>query len=429
VKFNGEMFVAGMYVDKTTLKKDTTTDGPSTAFYYQRLRLGTEFVVTPGISVVTRADIMERILGGARSATSTTNDSDSNGSRMENENIAFDMAYIKAATPFGLLQAGYIPFGTWGTEFNNSGPKGVPGVSLFIPVGDVLFAGYIFKIADTSYSTVTSATTGSDVDYDLYLVFARYAKKNIEAGLLLSYLRSATTTKAALNYTKDGYGAVPYFKATFGPVYLEGELLVGGGKAKRYENSTLGTDIDSNPLAFYLSGTVKLGPAYVGGTFAYWAGDDPAETTRTKYDAINLGPEWSPSLIMWNRDRSYNFGAVNGHNSGTIGVGGYANTTGFGSSFQNAFFWQARAGVKPTDKMDICLSISKSDADQNPIAGWVSKDMGWEVDLTAKYNITNNLSYMLGGGYLLAGDYFKGTNSANQIRNEYLVINKLALTF
>ena len=36
---------------------------------------------------------------------------------------------------------------------------------------------------------------------------------------------------------------------------------------------------------------------------------------------------------------------------------------------------------------------------------------------------------MLGVGYLLTGDYFKGTNSANEVANDYLVINKLTLTF
>ena len=33
---------------------------------------------------------------------------------------------------------------------------------------------------------------------------------------------------------------------------------------------------------------------------------------------------------------------------------------------------------------------------------------GWEIDLTGTYKITNNLSYMLGAGYLFTGDIFKG---------------------
>jgi hypothetical protein len=36
---------------------------------------------------------------------------------------------------------------------------------------------------------------------------------------------------------------------------------------------------------------------------------------------------------------------------------------------------------------------------------------------------------MLGAGYLKAGDYYKGVNDANQIDDDFLVINKLTLTF
>ncbi|MCK7509298.1 MAG: hypothetical protein MZV70_38210 [Desulfobacterales bacterium] len=60
VKFSGEYSVTGMYLDRTSLQEDV---GPSTAFFYQRPRLKTEFVVAPGLSLVTRADIMERASG------------------------------------------------------------------------------------------------------------------------------------------------------------------------------------------------------------------------------------------------------------------------------------------------------------------------------------------------------------------------------
>jgi hypothetical protein len=36
---------------------------------------------------------------------------------------------------------------------------------------------------------------------------------------------------------------------------------------------------------------------------------------------------------------------------------------------------------------------------------------------------------MLGVGYLFTGDYYKGKLDTNQLTNDYLVINKLALTF
>ena len=67
VKFSGEFYAAGMYLDKTNLKKDSGSDGISTAFYYQRLRLRTDFVVSPGLTLTTRFDAMERAWGAPRS--------------------------------------------------------------------------------------------------------------------------------------------------------------------------------------------------------------------------------------------------------------------------------------------------------------------------------------------------------------------------
>jgi len=59
VKFSGQFYVAGMYVDQTSLMKDAT-GYPSTAFYFQRLRVQTEFIVSPALNLVTRFDAMER---------------------------------------------------------------------------------------------------------------------------------------------------------------------------------------------------------------------------------------------------------------------------------------------------------------------------------------------------------------------------------
>jgi hypothetical protein len=36
---------------------------------------------------------------------------------------------------------------------------------------------------------------------------------------------------------------------------------------------------------------------------------------------------------------------------------------------------------------------------------------------------------MLGVGYLFTGDYYKETSDAKNLNNDYLVVNKLTLTF
>jgi hypothetical protein len=75
-------------------------------------------------------------------------------------------------------------------------------------------------------------------------------------------------------------------------------------------------------------------------------------------------------------------------------------------------------------------SVSSAVADKTPQAVWESREYGYEIDLTATYKITNNLSYMLGAGYWMVGDYYKGTGDTGQdVDDNFMVINKLTLTF
>jgi len=85
--------------------------------------------------------------------------------------------------------------------------------------------------------------------------------------------------------------------------------------------------------------------------------------------------------------------------------------------------------VKPIDKLDVMASVSYANADKKP-ANYLYNDYGWEVDLTANYKITNNLSYMVGAGYLFTGKYYKANVAVNnELNDNFLVINKLTLTF
>ncbi len=119
---------------------------------------------------------------------------------------------------------------------------------------------------------------------------------------------------------------------------------------------------------------------------------------------------------MWNYDRTNWAGTLTGYNG--------ANQD---TSMTNGWFFQVRGGLRPVDKLDIMASVSYARADKPRTV--LDREYGWEADLTATYKITNNLSYMLGMGYLFTGDYYKGTNGANDINNDFLVINKLTLTF
>jgi hypothetical protein len=120
---------------------------------------------------------------------------------------------------------------------------------------------------------------------------------------------------------------------------------------------------------------------------------------------------------LFNNDLTYWAGGASGYNSSALGGPMY-----------NAWFGQGRVGVKPIPQLDAMLSVSYATADKKP-KDFVGGTYGWEIDVTGTYKITNNLSYMLGVGYLFTGDYYKGTGVNNKVTDDYMLINKLTLSF
>jgi hypothetical protein len=413
LKISGEFFAAGVYLDKTTLTKDS---GVSTAFYFQRLRVRTDFIVSPGLSLVTRFDAMDRAWGADRSTSVTTIAVDSAGSAAENQNIAFDWAYINYQSPIGIFAVGYYPDGTTGTIFGNSYSP-VPRINWTLEMGPWTLSAYIAKTKDGSYTAINNTVTTSDLDKDKYSLQAYYSWKDGRAGLSGIYYRYADARQSS-NYVNSYYLLTPYAWAKIGPVDIQTEINYAWGKAKAYDNGT--NDIAMTNLSCWIDATATFGPVYFGGTLAYVSGDDPGTTDKQEGGTLNGGRDWSPTLIMWNYDRSMWIGEI--ASSATTGKG-------FGTSgLTNAFLYQGRIGVRPTEKLDIMTSFTFANADKKP-ANYVSDQYGYELDVTATYKITNNLTYMIGAGYLWTGDYFKGTNTANAVQNDYMVINKMTLTF
>jgi hypothetical protein len=424
VKFSGEYYAAGLYLDKTKLVKDTGTDGGSTAFFYQRLRVNMDFVVSPGLTLVTRADIMKRAWGAQRSDVPlvTTNDQFSSGTRAENENIAFDLAFVRYISPIGIFQVGYQIDGQYGTMFGDN-PNPTPRIAYFLPFKGFTLGLLMGKnapaISELS-KTAILATTATDRDSDFYTAFINYAWKTGSAGFLAKYVRSAQN-RAVLGgdngFLTNQYIATPFVKATLGPVFVQAQLYHIFGQAAKFEGTTAGALADTriNMIYGWVDATVNLGMFYTGGSIAYVSGNDPGSNA---VQGAGGGTDWKPCLILFNNDLAYWAGATTGYNGSSTG-----------NQITNAWFGQLRAGVKPIDKLDIGLAIAYASADKKPTSAWLYNDYGYEVDLTATYKITNNLSYMLGAGYLFTGKYYRGVNDLNSINNDYLLINKLTLTF
>ncbi|MHB8137871.1 MAG: hypothetical protein ACYDGO_05720 [Smithellaceae bacterium] len=441
LKFSGEFYAAGMYQDKTTLAKDW---GPSTAFYFQRLRLRTDFIVAPGLTLTTRLDAMERSWGAARTAPDTilqgfAANVSSAGTIAENENIAFDLAYLTYVSPIGIFSAGYQIDGAWGTVFgDNSIPTGK--VSYIFSKGPITLIAQMGK--NSAFNAFAPGIGGeqsfprgqidgnvaSDRDNNFYTLAGRYAWNSGQAGFLYKYVRIATLRGLSIpalgvdETTLNIHVGIPYFKAQFGPVALQGEIMYAFGNWNH--EGLNGVDRRAiSVLNTYLDAVADFDMFYFGGTFAYLSGQDPRDPTtgqlnRQTQGIIDGGWDWNPMLILFNSDRTQwagNLAGWDGQNADT--------------AMRNAWFLQVRGGIRPIEKLDLGLSVSYANAVVKPTAAWLNNNYGWEVDLTGTYKITTNLSYMLGAGYLFTGKYFKGEWEDQDVQNNFLVINKLTLTF
>jgi hypothetical protein len=435
VKFSGSFYAAGMYLDKTTFRStdeaaigtvSNGSVGPSTAFYYQRLRVQTDFIVSPGLKLVTRFDAMERIWGGARSTTATV--TDSSGTRAENENISIDWAYINYVSPIGTFDVGIMNDGSTGTIFGNSyAPAG--RIKYSYTIGPATINASYTKVADNSFSAVNGRYIANksvtDADNDKYGIEGVYAWKDGKAGMQIAYYRYAANRPVDTSLSKKTYFLLtPYAIAKIGPVAVQAELNYAFGEATDQEDPSK-TDVELRNLTGWIDATADFGTIYFGGTFAYVSGNDPNTADKEEGGTLNGGRDWNPTLIMFNQDITYWVGAINGyHYSGSA-------VTSNASPMSNAWFGQGRIGVKPIPALDIMASLSYAKADKLPGTGAnavLDKEYGWEVDVTGTYKITNNLSYMLGFGYLFTGDYYKG-HQTQDVENNYMLINKLTLTF
>jgi hypothetical protein len=457
VKFSGSYYAAGMYLDKTTFVKDgyfatlpdfqnpTYSDGsPSTAFFYQRLRLQTDFVISPSLKMVTRFDAMERSWGADRSNPDGPNDFQSAQSRSDNENIAFDWAYVEYTSPIGLFAVGFMDDGPWGTVFGDTS----------VPQGGILWAAQAkgwtaalqaFKLAENSY-TRGHASSVTDNDTDKYEAAVIYEWKGGQAGLLGVYYREASSRPqtfmgADVGFTGNVYVLEPYAIFQLGPAKIQAEVDYAWGKIKvdDVNDFTRGQDVKVDNLAAWVDFSLILKQFYFGGSIAYVAGQDwshfnkDGKMKKVTGGFLTGGMDWDPTLLLFNNQRHYWTGTIYGNNvtntyMNYISQQYNLNDTGM----YNAWFFQGRVGVKPNDKLDIMASLSYAKADNSTLMGApdaVSDEYGTEIDLTGTYKITDNLSYTLGIGYLFTGDYFKGFDKTSEVNDNYILLHKLTLTF
>ena len=384
VKFKGSYTAMGYYSSNRTLLD--ADKGTAAAKYFNRFRLSTIFKIAEGLKVTTRFDALEGSWSGHDSPY---------------RSFQWERAYVTFAVPFGKFDVGYRSGGdgAFGTFFGQSTDT-YPMIKYTNAFGPVTVIAHTIKYAE-------AGTTATDQDKDQYGLGVIYKWDAGNAGLYYQYINDATDG----TYKSKVQMLSPYAKASFGPLYVEGQVYYLFGKAKEYEDGG-GTDQDKKGLSYYINGKYKFGPAYVGAMYAYVSGQDDSDDDTAGQAA---GADWAlysnNTIVLWDYWHWKTMG----------------DTGGKGYSMTNAKFFQVYAGMSPLPKLSVTAALSYAKADEK--GSNLDDDYGKEFDISATYKIYKNLSYMVGFGYLWTGDYFKGSVSSANVDNDYVLLNKLTVKF
>ena len=472
VKFSGSYVVQGYYEDNRQISDlpgstvPGTQPGPSLSLTWQRLRMGTVFQVAEGLSLTTRFDAMERVWGAVRQPTGMPYQAinDANGIQEtgsgEAENIVFQHVYATFNTGIGRFLVGYQAQTGWGTSFGDSTDYAYGPRARWDMTAGPWFFGLIwdkYEGGNATYPDIGYTTPGSaplDASNDKYSAFFVYNWSKGNGGLLVQFIDKDADRYPSGSFSRStkGYLIDPYVKATMGPVYFEAEFIYLGGKIASFD-SPARQDIGLNGYSAYAMAKVDFKPAYAGAAFVYVSGDDAGDTTTYK-GGIPGGADFNPCLILGNYDLNRWAGFMGNatiaalNTSQTFLSNPFGNPLGpvSGVGLQNVWAAQAFVGVTPVPKLDAKLSLTWARLDKTPSddailakvlsfprdssdGNWISKDLGWEADITATYKIYDNLSWMVGFGYLWAGDAFKGVTTNADVKNDYLLTHKLTLSF
>ena len=211
-------------------------------------------------------------------------------------------------------------------------------------------------------------------------------------GAIVALVQNATTLNTEVSrWVVDGYGM-----GKVGPVDLKAEAVWGFGK----DDNTGKPDVDASGLGIYVGATMPAGPVTAGLEFAYVAGDDPSTTDKNEgaFASDYQSPFWS--IILFN----------------SLDYNGYANESVTGpapsdSGMKNAWGTKLSCSAAPMQGLTLygaAVYASRLEDVKNATTGVVTPadPLGIEIDITATYAITPNVSWTVGGGFLVAGNYF-----------------------
>jgi len=399
VTVKGSYFISGNFQDNPSMQDGDASGSASSQWTHQQLRVQNDIQVEKGLKLSVRYDIMERRWGTAKVSGQATSTMDS----LE-QNIEFDRGWITANVGPGVLQAGYQQTDYAPLKLGNF-YSSAPSVRYDIPFGKFVAELRWQKASADAEGDV--GVTDAAKDIDDYAVALMY---KLDKGFVGAYnIYTIDQTSDTYTITKNTFN--PYFKYAFGPVTVQAEAAWIQGE-KDFD-AAASQDIDYDGLTFWVAADAKFGAIGVGGEIFSASGNDLTTTDDETGGLIGLSAPGA--LIMFD----YYLNKFNGTAYGTWAYGGRANIN----------LADVYVSYKVDPKLTLMAKFLYADAQEKEATyGTIDTEMGSELDLTATYKIYDNLTYMVGFGYLWTGDYWK-TSSTDKIDDDYLITNKLTLVF
>lgn len=354
----------------------------------QRLRLFGKWAVAENVTVQFRADILEGFWGENRQVPQydATQDPTTGAIAVKQtllgtaakDPIAFDwvnLTFVWPNTPLTITVGRQDA--SWGPGFALKSDN----VDRFKVVGK--FGAVTALYAYTKNQELFAQhDTGSVDDSRSHALGAMTTLAGFNTGLIFSY--TINEASAAVDITRLLVDAFLTGKA--GPVDIKGEVAFVTGK----NDNAATADVDYQGLGVYLGAFLPAGPVGLGLEAAYVSGDDPGTKDKNEgaFSEDYQGPFYS--IILFN-------------NLDVSGYAGESNLSG-DTSLANAIAGKFSVSAKPLPALALNGAVVYATRDQ--VAAGKSKDMGVEIDLVGVYSITENVSWTIGAGYLVAGDYY-----------------------
>jgi hypothetical protein len=470
--FDGYYRMRGYYFSDINLADDGETADESQAFYDHRLRVNATFNANENVKVVTRMHAFNNTVMGTNGTDNTKGDSD--------VNLTMRYCYGVFTTGIGQFKFGQMPSGEWGYGIFNhewTATKLQYGAKLD---SGIFFSVYTEKQAEgdgiesrdywTTNGVAWDANNGAvDQDGDSYAALVGYKSDTINTAIIFGFGNNKIGSDGASalyggNVDQVVYGISPYFLYTTDTIEVNAEFSYSWGK-NDFDNKAV-DDVNNHSWGLGLEAAYTFGMFKVQAGYGYATGQDVDEEDGTAFGGQDggIGGDYDPLLYLMSdgKQRINDFSGLMNLNAQQIyglrltnymrtGAFTYPRDSKAANIVPNANSEVAAAGaeiyfvrfdVKPMDNLGLWMVVggAETTADRtffnyftnrdDPNSSFnAGSDYGWEIDLGAKWQIMDNVSYTAQFAWVDLGDAWEEINyNVNRANLAVPITNPTAAT-